>query len=407
MSKKNKVPKIKVDPRFAWMRRGLLFCLLVSLIILIAEGVDKKHTVSYHGLMDVVFAVLWIALEAESVIRLLKVCKEKGFKEYIKFNKIDFIYLVLSPIALVCSFVAPALKWTRWVILFKMPKVLAKYNDENVFQLIAKSIALILVAFFIVPVFNVVSTALSAPGTIVNVLPKNLDWFSFDYAISDASFLKSFGNSFFIVLVGTTIFVIITTAAAYPLSKPDLPGRKWFMLFYMITMYFTGGMATDIILIDQLNLMNTIWALILPSVISVYYMLLIKSFYEGLPGELEEAAKIDGASQLYVFIKIVLPLSKSIIATTCSFVVVNFWNNYMNSVMYITHNKTIYPVQMYIRNFLAMDPMDIALDNPTLLSYWDNIEMAYLTLAILPIVCAYPLLFRFLKGGVTAGAVKG
>lgn len=407
MSKKNRALKIKVDPRFAWLRRGLLFCLAISLIILVAEGADNKHTVAYHSVMDLVFAALWIVLEASSVRHLLNVCKEKGFKEYIKFNQVDFIYLVLSPIALVLSLAVPALAWTRWVVVFKAPKVLSNYNDENVFQLMAKTIALLLVAFFIVPVFNVVSMALSSAGEIVNILPEKFTWFSFKYALGDTNFLKSFGNSLFIVVVGTVIFVIITTAAAYPLSKPDLPGRKWFMLFYMITMYFTGGMATDIILIDQLNLMNTIWALIFPSVISVYYMLLIKSFYEGLPNELEEAAKIDGASQLYVFLKIVLPLSKSIIATTCSFVVVNFWNNYMNSVMYITHNKKIYPVQMYIRNFLAMDPMDIALENPTLLAYWDNVEMAYLTLAILPIVCAYPLLFRFLKGGVTAGAVKG
>lgn len=407
MKNKNVLPKTKEDKLFSWKRRGLLTCLLVSLIILILEGIDNKHTVNYRGVMDIVFAVLWIILEVDSLLRLQKIVKEEGFEQYWKFNKIDFIYLVLSPIALVCSFVAPALKWTRWIILFKMPKVIAKYNDENVFQLIAKSISLILVAMFVIPVLNVVSTGLSSPGQIVNVLPENFDPFSFKYAIADKQFMNSFLNSFFIVLMGTGIFVVITTAAAYPLSKPDLPGRKGFMLFYMITMYFTGGMATDIILVDSLNLMNTIWALILPSVISVYYMLLIKSFYEGLPVELEEAAKIDGASQLYVFLKIVLPLSKPIIATTCSFVVVNFWNNYMNSVLYITHNKTIYPVQMYIRSFLAMDPMDIALDNPTLLTYWDNIEMAYLTLAILPIVCAYPLLFRFLKGGVTSGAVKG
>ena len=153
--------------------------------------------------------------------------------------------------------------------------------------------------------------------------------------------------------------------------------------------------------------MNTIWALILPNVISVYYMFLIKSYYEGLPVELEEAAKIDGETSIGIFIRIIVPLSKPIIATTASFVVVNLWNNYMSSVMYITSNKAIYPVQMYIRNFLAMDPMDIALDNPKLLSYWDNIEMAYLFLAILPIICAYPVLFKFFKGGATAGAVKG
>ena len=319
----------------------------------------------------------------------------------------ELIYLVISPIVLVCTLVNPSCAWMRWVVLFKMQSVLRKYNDEKVFQVIAKSVALILIAFFIVPVFNVLSVAISAPGQIINVMPKNIDWFSMKYALADKQFLRSFASSLCIVVVGTSIFIAITSTAAYPLSKPDLPGRKWFMLFYMITMYFTGGMATEIVLADALNLMNTIWALILPNVISVYYMFLMKNFYEGIPVELEEAAKIDGASPVYVFTNIILPLAKPIIATTASFVVVNLWNNYMSSVMYITSNKTIYPVQMYIRNFLAMDPMDIALDNPKLLSYWDNIEMAYLFLAILPIICAYPILFKFMKGGATAGAVKG
>jgi putative aldouronate transport system permease protein len=407
MRMKNKGPKTKADIRFGWKRRGLLVCLFLSLVVLILEGVDNRHTAGYRFAMDMLYALAWAGLELESLLRLGREVREKGFGSYWKFNKADLFYLVLSPMALVISFALPSYAWLRWAVLLKMPKVLANYNDENVFQLIAKSVALILTAIFVVPVLNVVSTALSSPGQIVNILPRNFDLFSFRFVLADASFLKAFGSSFFIVAAGTSIFILITTMAAYPLSKPDLPGKKWIMLFYMFTMYFTGGMATDIVLADSLGLMNTIWALILPSVISVYYMLLIKGSYEGLPVELEEAAKIDGASQIYIFTKIVLPLSKPIIATTASFVVVNFWNNYMNSVMYITYNQEIYPVQMYIRNFMARNPFDVALDNPELLSYWDNIEMAYLALAILPIICAYPLLFRFFKNGVTAGAVKG
>lgn len=400
-------PKTKEETIFGWKRRALLIALLTSVVFLFLEAIDRKQTVHLHKTFDVIFFGLWAVLEADAVLHLLGSIKKEGFAQYLKFNKAEILYIVLSPIAQVLSVINPALSPLRWVIIFKMPNVLRKYNDENVFQVIAKGVALLLIAFFLVPMCNVLAMALSAPGQIINVLPKNIDLFSMKYALQDKMFLSSFANSLFIVLAGTSIFVVITTLAAYPLSKPDMPGRKWFMIFYMITMFFNGGMATDIVLVDSLGLMNTIWALILPNVISVYYMFLIKSYYEGLPAELEEAAKIDGATSIGIFVRIIVPLSKPIIATTASFVVVNLWNNYMSSVMFITSNKLIYPVQMYIRNFLAMDPMDIALDNPKLLSYWDNIEMAYLFLAILPIICAYPILFKFFKGGATAGAVKG
>lgn len=400
-------PKTREEKVFGWKRRLMLLALLTSLVFLILEAVDRANTVAYHNTFDVIFWGLWAVLEADAILHLLSAVKKEGFTQYLKFNKAELLYIVLSPVAQVLSLINPAFKALRWVVLFKMPSVLRKYNDEHVFQIIAKGVAVLLIAFFLVPMCNVLAMALSAPGQIINVLPKNIDLFSMKYALADKMFLKSFGSSLFIVLVGTSIFVVITTLAAYPLSKPDMPGRKWFMIFYMITMFFNGGMATDIVLVDSLGLMNTIWALILPNVISVYYMFLIKSYYEGLPVELEEAAKIDGATSIGIFARIIVPLSKPIIATTASFVVVNLWNNYMSSVMYITSNKAIYPVQMYIRNFLAMDPMDIALDNPKLLSYWDNIEMAYLFLAILPIICAYPILFKFFKGGATAGAVKG
>ena len=402
-----KAPKTAEEKVFGWKRRLLLLVLLASLVILTLEAVDRANTVQFHGAFDMAFWGLWAVLEATAALNLISRVRKEGFANYIKFNKAELLYIVLSPIAQLVFAANPALGWVRWVVVLRMSGVLRRYNDENVFQVIAKMVAIALIAFFLVPMCNVLAVALSAPGQIINVLPKNIDLFAMSYALADKMFLTSFGSSLFIVVVGTCIFVFITTLAAYPLSKPDLPYRRGFMLFYMITMFFSGGMATDIVLVDALGLMNTIWALILPNVISVYYMFLIKSYYEGLPVELEEAAKIDGASTLTTFVRIILPLAKPIIATTASFVVVNLWNNYMSSVMYITSNKAIYPVQMYIRNFLAMDPMDIALDNPKLLSYWDNIEMAYLFLAILPIICAYPILFKFFKSGATAGAVKG
>ncbi len=407
INKKPAAPLTQEQKTLRLIRLITLAALLVSLGLLILEAADRAHTVHLHGVFNVIIWVLWAVLEADSIAHIMSVTREEGFVRYYKFNKAELLYMIVAPVAQIVSVIVPSLAWMRWIILLKMPSVLRRFNDEKVFQVIASCIGIMLIAFFVVPMCNVLAMALSAPGQIINVLPKNIDLYSIKYALSDKMFLTSFCSSLFIVVCGTSIFVFITTLAAYPLSKPDLPYRRAFMLFYMITMFFSGGMATEIVLVDALGLMNTIWALIFPNVISVYYMFLIKGFYEGLPVELEEAAKIDGASSIRTFITIIVPLSKPIIATTASFVVVNLWNNYMSSVMFITSNKAIYPVQMYIRNFLAMDPMDIALDNPKLLSYWDNIEMAYLFLAILPIICAYPVLFKFFKGGATAGAVKG
>ena len=268
-------------------------------------------------------------------------------------------------------------------------------------------IVVVLILFFVVPFFNIIAVALSAPGQIINVIPQNIDFFALNYVIHDTAFLKSFLNSIFITVAGTLIGTIAMAMAAYPLSRPELPFRRGWMVFYMITMYFGGGMAPAIVLMNALGLMNTIWALILPGTISIYNMLLIKGTYEGIPIELNEVARIDGASEMCIYFKIILPLSKAIIATTAFMQIVNFWNNYTSSILYITTNTAIYPVQAYIQNFMNRNPMEIAAYTPELLAYWNNLKTAYLLVAIVPVICAYPFMYRFLQNGLTVGAVKG
>ena len=172
-------------------------------------------------------------------------------------------------------------------------------------------------------------------------------------------------------------------------------------------MYFGGGLAPMIILMDTLGLMDTIWALIIPGWMSVYNMLLMKGFYESLPPQLEEAAKIDGASNMYVFRKIIIPLSKPMVATIAFFQVVGYWNSYGPALYYISTRKDLYPVPNYIRNFMSISPQSMTDMNPTLMFYWNNVEKSYLLLSIIPIMCLYPFVFRFIKGGMATGAVKG
>ena len=179
------------------------------------------------------------------------------------------------------------------------------------------------------------------------------------------------------------------------------------MLFFMIVMLFSGGIAPNILLVNALGLIDTIWALIFPSVVMVYYLLLIKGFYESIPAELEESAKLDGASNMNILLKIIVPMASPMIATVSFFTAITYWNNINNSILYITTNKEIYPVPMYIKNFLGQNPMEIAMNNPTLLTYWDGIKMSYILMSIVPIACAYPFIFRYLKNDISAGAVKG
>lgn len=389
------------------IRRAMLFCLMLSLGILFAQFIDKRFSESVKRGMDIAFVILWAVMAIEGVVRVLRISKKSGFREYLKFDKAEFLYLIGSVVIVPASLFVPSLLGFRIISILKLPNVIRRYNDENVFQIIAKGIAILLVLFFIVPFLNVFANALSAPGQIINVIPKNIDLFAMKYVLADKAFLRSFGNSIFITLVGTLISVVSMAMAAYPLSKPHMPLRKTMMMFFMIVMLFSGGIAPNILLVNALGLMDTIWALILPSVVMVYYLLLLKGFYESIPAELEESAKLDGASNFSILFKIIMPIASPMIATVSFFTAITYWNNINNSILYVTNNKSIYPVPMYIKNFLGQNPMEVAMNNPTLLTYWDGIKMSYVLMSIVPIAMAYPFIFKYLKNDVSAGAVKG
>lgn len=384
----------------------LLFCTLLSLGILLVELVYKKLTPNTEKYLDIIFAVLWIFLMAEHVMRIQKKTKSERI-EYLKFNKGEIAYGILSLVIVPFSFFNLSIRVFRWITLLKVPNVIRRFNDEIVFQIIAKTIAIILILFFLVPFLNVIGVSFSSPGYIVNILPKEFNLFSINYVLHDKGFLRSFGNSFFITIVGTVISVLSMAMAAYPLSKPDMPLRKTMMMFFMIVMLFSGGIAPNILLVNALGLTDTIWALIFPSVVIVYYLLLLKGFYESIPVELEESAKLDGATNFQILWNIIMPIASPMIATVSFFTIITYWNNINNSILYITSNQKIYPVPMFIKNFLSRDPMDVAQSMPELLPYWDNIKMSYILVSIVPIICAYPFIFKYLKNDVSAGAVKG
>ena len=214
-----------------------------------------------------------------------------------------------------------------------------------------------------------------------------------------------YGNTLYITFFGSILSLIVLVLTGYPLSKKDLKGRNVYMTLWIITMFFSGGMIPNYFLIRTLGLLNNRWSLILPGLVSCYNLILMKNYIQGLPGALEEAALIDGANDLVVLVRIVLPLSAPILATLGLFTAVGYWNSYFNAIMYMT-KRANWPLQLVLRELLfesavnEMTAMDERVSTPFLL------KMASIVVATVPIMCIYPFLQKYFMTGLALGGVK-
>lgn len=373
-------------------------CFLVPAVFakLPLPGMRALHAAGY---------ILWGGLAAEAAVCLARMEKEAR-RYFLKLHKSDLVFCAATLVCLPIS-LAAGMAGLGWVVLLKLPGALLPFNNEKVFQKIVNIAALLLVIVFIFPFFNVVAVSLSAPDQIVNLFPKQIDLYSMKYVLTDSGFFRSMGVSIVVTAVGTALSVISMAMAAYPLSKARMPLRRSMMMFFVIVMLFTGGMAPNMLLMNALHLNNTIWSLIFPSVVQVFYLILLKGFFEDVPEELEESARLDGASNYTILFRIILPVAAPMVATVAFFTMISYWNNINNAILYITSNQSIYPLPMYIRNFLNRNPMEVAMTNPTLVRYWDNVKMSYVLFSIVPVMLVYPFTFKYLKNGVAMGAVKG
>ena len=349
--------------------------------------------------------VLWGMLAVEAAVHLVRMDPNER-RQFLKLHRSDLLFCAVTVICLPLSLILGNPGFGALVLL-KLPGALLPFNDEKVFQVIVNIIAAILIVLYIFPFFNVLAVSLSSPDQIVNLIPKKIDLYSVKYVLTDVGFYRAMGVSIVVTLVGTTLSVVSMAMAAYPLSKPRMPLRRTMMMFFVIVMLFSGGMAPNMLLMNYLKLNNTIWALIFPSVVQVFYLILLKGFFEDVPEELEESARLDGANNYVILFRIVFPVAAPMVATVAFFTMISYWNNINNAILYITSNQSIYPLPMYIRSFLNSSPMQVAMSNPTLVSYWDNVKMSYVLFSIVPILLVYPFTFKYLKNGVAMGAVKG
>ncbi|WP_421958399.1 carbohydrate ABC transporter permease [Pseudactinotalea terrae] len=268
---------------------------------------------------------------------------------------------------------------------------------------------LMISAITLYPFINLVAKAFSAEGYIaagqVNLIPRGFNTTTFAAVMSDSMFWINYRNTVVYTVVATAIAMVLTTTFAYALAKKHLKGRSIFVGIAVFTMFFSGGLIPNYLLINSIGFKNTIWAIVIPNAISVFNLLIMKSFFENFPTELEEAAAIDGLSTYGIFGRIVLPLSKAVLATMILFYAVSFWNSWFQAFLYMDRSE-LYPVTIYLRNLLAAATSmeDMGSDNVQIAS---NVQSVTMVLTVLPIVCVYPFIQRFFVSGVMLGSVKG
>lgn len=284
-------------------------------------------------------------------------------------------------------------------------------RDLSLFSIFNYTFFVLIGILMIYPLWYVIMYSFSDPNLpSLNGLylwPPKFSLITYKYMISQPTIYRSILVSVFVTVVGTIISVMTTALAAYPLSKENLFGRKSIFAYFLFTMLFSGGMVPTYLVVRSLGLINSLWALILPGSVSVYHMLIMIKFFKGIPVSLFESARIDGANEIYIFFKIVIPLSTAVFAAIGLFTAVGYWNNYISAALYITSIEK-YPLQMVIYGMLttninAATVMGAKKTTVTPMA----LKMAAVVISLVPILMVYPFLQKYFMTGVMLGSVKG
>jgi len=241
--------------------------------------------------------------------------------------------------------------------------------------------------------------------------PRQFSLQNYRTVFSDNSVLQAFKVTIAKTLIGTTVNVFFTAMVAYSLSKKNLIGRKYYMAFGTITMFFSGGLIPTFLLFKGLGLLNNFWVYVIPAAFNFFNLLIMINFFREIPEALEESAKIDGANDFTIFRKVILPLSKPVLATIALFAGVGQWNDYFGGLMYITDNRSLEPIQTYLYRMVAqVQSSQMAGSIASNISAKDStstaIKLAAMVITTLPICCVYPFLQKYFVKGMMIGAVK-
>lgn len=264
------------------------------------------------------------------------------------------------------------------------------------------------------PFLYVLSVSLSDSTSVmsgsISFYPKNINVEAYKNVMVQEQFWVGYRNTIIYTVLSTILGLAATVMMAYPISKKYLPGRKFFIKLLTITMFLPGGLIPNFLLIKSLGLINTMWAIVLPSALQTYYVIIVRTFFEGIPESLNDAGAIDGLNDIGILTKIYLPLSKPVLATIGLYFAVESWNGWFNAMIYLNEQDKM-PVMIFLRNIV--NGAEMAANNPNLTE--GNAETvvspvmrsATIISVILPIICVYPFVQKYFVKGVMIGSVKG
>ncbi len=286
-----------------------------------------------------------------------------------------------------------------------------KSGTDRTWDIVFVVICLLVSAVCIIPMLNLLAKSLSGTDYLVRgvvyILPKGTNFNSYTTVLKDPKYLRAFAWTVILTLVCTICSLVMTTLCAYPLIFEHLRGRGFINIFITITMFFNAGTIPNYLLMQKLGLLSNPLVLILPGVLSVYNMIIMRSFFYGIPDSLRESAEIDGATFFQILVKIYVPLSKPVFATLALFYAVGRWNGYSDALMYMRDEK-FYPLQLLLYNILNnINQVEVAtqegFSTPGLS---ESLKAAIVMFSTIPILCIYPFLQKYFIHGVTLGAVK-
>ena len=283
------------------------------------------------------------------------------------------------------------------------------------FDILLYTVFGILALITIYPFYNVLIVSLSNTVTSAKyspyLYPHVFDFTGYKAIVKDPYFFRSLATTLFVTIVGTSLNMIFSVTAAYVLSKKRLMGRKFFLSAILFTMLFSGGLIPTYLVICDLGLYNSVWSMILPTMISTYYLIIMKNYFASLPPSLEEAARLDGANEFTILTRIFVPISKPFMATFALFYAVERWNCWWEAYLYI-NDKNIKPLQIYLRDILVSFNTQLGSQAQNMLSgdkvFVQSVQMAAIVVTMVPILCLYPFLQKyFVKGVMTRNGGRG
>ncbi|MNQ91852.1 L-arabinose transport system permease protein AraQ [compost metagenome] len=264
-----------------------------------------------------------------------------------------------------------------------------------------------LVIVMIYPMVFVFSASISDNALVTSgqvlLWPKGINLSAYSNLIVDRNLWLSYWNTIRYTAVHTVLTLIVTSAMAYPLAKKWLAGRRWILFMAAFTLVFSGGLIPTFLVVKQLNMLNTIWAVVLPSLVSTWHLFIMRTFFEGLPEEIEDAAIIDGCSSMQALFRIVVPLSLPVMMTIGLFTAVHEWNAFFDALLYLNDGK-LQPLQMMVRGLLVTGNIPQGEGD---LDRVETVKYAMIIIATLPILCVYPFIQKYFTQGSMIGGVKG